>query len=106
MEWAAGLFEGEGCVTACEGRRRLSLKMTQEASVQRFHNAIGVGTVYGPYANRSGETDGYPRSPFWIWVADLDAADTAAAALFPHLTEWRREAFHRLFPDVVGEAVA
>lgn len=101
--WAAGLFEGEGSVTKCGGRRRLQLKMTEEASVRRFHDEMGVGAVYGPYRNRTGENDSYPRRPFWLWVAELDDADTAAAMLLPHLTEWRRTAIHRLFPDVVGE---
>jgi hypothetical protein len=48
--WAAGLFEGEGCI--CLTRRRdgrmqamLTLKMTDRDVVDRFHKIVGYGTV-------------------------------------------------------------
>lgn len=104
VDWAAGLFEGEGSVTVCGGRRRLQMKMTMEESVRRFHVAVGVGTVYGPYAHKS--PDRHPRSPFFMWVAEGADADEAVELLFPLLSEWRRAAIYRLFPDVVGEKVA
>lgn len=87
------------------GRRRLQLKMTREDSVRRFAVEMG-GRVYGPYANRMGEKDGYARKPVWVWVAELDDADNAAMKMFPHLSEWRRERLCELFPDVVGERPA
>lgn len=51
--WAAGLFEGEGSVYAenQNGRRylRLCLSTTDADVAARFHAAVGVGKVYGPY---------------------------------------------------------
>jgi hypothetical protein len=53
IAWAAGLFDGEGTATICGGQRRLAVKMADEESVRRFHAAIGVGKVYGPYEHRT-----------------------------------------------------
>jgi hypothetical protein len=104
VAWAAGLFEGEGSVTVCRERRRLQLKMISEESVRRFHVIVGAGKVYGPYSNRSG--DSYPRSPFFLWVAEGADAEAVVAMLFPLLSEWRRVAMYELFADVVGDAPA
>lgn len=49
IAWAAGLFEGEGCITfslgARDGTWRMSLRMNDKDVVQRFVQAIGVGHV-------------------------------------------------------------
>lgn len=90
IAWAAGLFEGEGSArVTSSGRPSLRVKMTREDSVLRFAKAVGAGKVYGPYENRM--DDGYPRSPFWTWIAEGPAAIAVAALLWPHLTQWRRD---------------
>lgn len=70
LAWAAGLFEGEGCITTRDngksGKRyaRLTLNMTDEDSVRRFFRAVGVGnvTLYNPPAiQKSG------RKMQWGW---------------------------------------
>lgn len=104
LTWAAGLFEGEGAVTVCNGRRRLALKMISEESVRRFAAAIGVGRVYGPYKNRS--RDRHPRSPFFYWMAEDAEAERAVELLFPLVSEWRRVAMYETFSDIVGDAPA
>jgi hypothetical protein len=50
--WAAGLFEGEGCITAQRRpgggeflRPLMSLQMTDADIVHRFHKIVGVGNV-------------------------------------------------------------
>ena len=48
--WAAGLFEGEGCITAQRRngkfmRPLMSLQMTDADIVHRFHVIVGVGNV-------------------------------------------------------------
>lgn len=78
MEWAAGLFEGEGAVTRNGTRPRLAVKMTSEESVRRFAIAVDVGKVYGPYGPYQPN-----RSPYWMWVGDGAAAKTVAALLAP-----------------------
>ena len=94
--WAAGLFDGEGSVTVCGGRRRLQLKMVDESSVRRFAAAVGRGFVYGPYANRAGEKDGYVRKDFFLWVAEKEAAVEVATLLYPLLSEVRRTSIDSL----------
>lgn len=63
VAWAAGLFEGEGCLTTREQRPRntenkypkrppyptLTLVSTDKDVVERFHRAVGVGLIHGPY---------------------------------------------------------
>ncbi len=46
IAWAAGLFEGEGCITHTDKRyTRLKLKMTDRDVVERFCKIVGVGKV-------------------------------------------------------------
>ncbi len=46
IEWAAGLFEGEGCITTRgKGYDRLCLKMTDKDVVEKFHSTVQVGQV-------------------------------------------------------------
>ena len=45
IAWAAGLFEGEGCIYI--GKKRLiCLISTDEDVVRRFHTIVGCGSVY------------------------------------------------------------
>ncbi len=88
IAWAAGLFEGEGSIsTPLVDRQRLQLKMNAEASVRRFADALGVGTVYGPYGPYAGQMG---RTPYFVWVAEGDAAVAAAALLREFVSQpWR-----------------
>jgi hypothetical protein len=55
LAWAAGLFEGEGCITRRQGvQTNLVMTMTDEDVVRRFHAIIGHGKVYGPYKTKTG----------------------------------------------------
>jgi hypothetical protein len=47
IAWAAGLFEGEGCVTEINRRFALAVKNTDE-EVIRFDEIVGLGRMYGP----------------------------------------------------------
>lgn len=86
--WAAGLFDGEGSV----GADRLQLKMVDRETVERFRDVVGCGTVYGPYANRTGEKDGYARSDYYLWVAVREDRFEVAHLLYPLLSSVRRTA--------------
>lgn len=83
-------------MTLCGKRRRLQLKMVDEQTVRRFAVAVGFGVVYGPYPNRSGERDGYPRNPYFLWVAEENAAVEVSTLLYPLLSEVRRIAIDGL----------
>ena len=93
LAWAAGLFEGEGSFSrSAKGRVRASLKMVEESSVRRFHDAVGVGKVYGPYGPYKKQTDkdGYERRPYFMWIASEEDAAAVLLRLGPLLTGWRK----------------
>jgi hypothetical protein len=90
IAWAAGLFDGEGTATICRGRPRLGLRMTDEATVRRFAEAVGHGKVYGPYENDAQtKRDGYVRKPFFYWVAEVEVGRAVVDLLRPFLSEFR-----------------
>lgn len=89
IAWAAGLFEGEGSCFIGSGQRqpRVSLQMTDEDAVRRFHAAIGRGNVraYEPVGNQHKAT--------WQWsVQSKDDVLFVLALLWPYLGDRRREA--------------
>lgn len=63
--------------------------MVEEEPVRRFSSVVGIGKVYGPYANGSGAKDGYPRRDFFMWVADGPDAALAFAEIKPWLSTFR-----------------
>lgn len=69
--WAAGLFEGEGCISAqhVEGYSyaRVSLGMTDEDPVRRFHRAVGCGSVN---CHHSPSTRAKGHKAKWLWRTD------------------------------------
>ena len=95
MTWAAGLFDGEGSITKHyqqdRGRPywRLTLGMTDEDLVRRFHEAVrGLGTInlrHPPSKQRRGE------KPMWVWASGSRAHVYAILAmLYPFFGERRR----------------
>lgn len=88
IAWAAGLFEGEGCISQGRGILVLRLNSTDEETPLRFCRIVQGGTVYGPYRNT--QRDGYARKPFWVWVGEsVDALETLRL-IFPWLSARRR----------------
>lgn len=88
IAWASGLFDGEGWITAHakDGRRylRLGLGMTDEDSVRRFHEAVGVGAVR--FDRRK-----LPASPLWAWgTSSFEDGQAVIAMLWPGLNARRR----------------
>ncbi len=81
IAWAAGLFEGEGCFTACyqrkTGRRYLHavLVSTDQDVLERFHRIVGVGKIY-PKAPRRPE-----HKPCWRWQVTTEAGFRAVYEL-------------------------
>lgn len=85
LAWAAGIYEASGSVSRQEGRQpRLSVKGTEEWVVRRFHEAVGLGTVYGPYNHQY--KDGYRRRPYFVWIGDAEVAHAVGAMLEPYLS--------------------
>ena len=87
--WACGLFEGEG--SACvytSGQCVVQLATTDRDVLERFVEAVGVGSIHGPH-DRSQQ--GW--KPLWKW--SCPAAEMEALLL--DMTHWmgarRREQF-------------
>jgi len=62
--WAAGLFEGEGCIhfkTDRPNQRVLSISMTDKDVMERFVDVVGYGNLNGPYMSK------LSTKPFWKW---------------------------------------
>jgi hypothetical protein len=80
IAWAAGLFEGEGCISTTTYRLQVALVMTDEDMVRRFDAIVERGKVYGPYHPPS---HGPRRKQFWRWAAYEDAAHDVIDLLMP-----------------------
>jgi hypothetical protein len=88
--WAAGLFDGEGCITrSSTGRPRwaLALTMTDEDVVRKFHRVVGCGRVnfrHTPADKARGSR------PSWSWRTSAKAdVQRVLQALLPYLGERR-----------------
>lgn len=74
MAWAAGWFEGEGCIFVRKIQRRsgsvritlgLTANSTDEDTVLRFQDIVGCGSTAGPRTVKA-----FPnRKPCWRWAA-------------------------------------
>jgi hypothetical protein len=89
--WAAGLFEGEGCVASREQKgktyHRLVVRMTDEDVIRHLHRVIGRGSVYGPYAPSK-----VGRKPVWEWSCTSRLDISFIVAMFwPWLGDRRRQ---------------
>ena len=81
--WAAGFFEGEGCITESNDNLITRITNTDEEVLQRFRDVVDSGTVYGPYTRQ--DRDGFKRKPTFAWVATEEAALDVLALLGPWL---------------------
>jgi hypothetical protein len=93
IAWAAGLFEGEGCISHLQRGGgffdvQVAVVMTDEEVVRRFDTIVNRGRVYGPYHPPS---SGARRKPFWRWVAQGDVAQDVLELLGPWLMSRRRK---------------
>lgn len=87
VAWAAGLFEGEGFISATEKTARVGIHMTDRDILERFREAVGCGTVYGPYDRGSN------RKPMFQWNAgSKSASDQTLRLLFPFFGPRRQAA--------------
>lgn len=94
LAWAAGLFDGEGCVYLRDGKRdrdrpEITLSITQcfdSEVLVRFRDAVGVGQVTGP-VNESGTGVG----PRWNYRSQRTASSLMAlASIWPWLGSVKR----------------
>ena len=87
IAWAAGLFEGEGSVCFGNNTVTLSVAMTDEDVVRKFHKLIGYGYVNGPYKRNNGKWKDQ-----WQWRSQgSQYSQITTAILWPYLGLRRRQ---------------
>ena len=85
--WAAGLFEGEGCISFDSRQpklRKVYLAMTDKDVMERFINIVGFGNLLGPYKGTN--------KPQWAWkVAKSSEVLRILKMFLPHFGKRRSE---------------
>lgn len=98
IAWAAGLFEGEGCIftnkeydkrdNKSRYRERLVLVSTDEDVVKKFHSIVGGNTVSGPNIRE----DRPNEKPTWRWnVSSKSDVERILNLFLPYLGIRRKE---------------
>jgi hypothetical protein len=90
VEWAAGLFEGEGTIVV---RRRgpgglslqLSLYSTDKDVVRAFRQVVRIGSVCGPYPRKDG------HKAMYQWYAFGENGKRVLRCLVPYFCSRRRK---------------
>lgn len=99
LAWAAGFFDGEGCVSGRGNRKGLpQIAITQHESpdcLLRFKKAVlNRGRVYGPRWDKRG------RGPIYVYNAStFENAQFIVALLWKYLSEPKRECAQEIFLD-------
>jgi len=90
IEWAAGLFEGEGCLSYLSTTNiwEISVEMTDKDSVWSFYEALGcVGNMTG---RRRASRPHY--KPTYRWrTCKRDLIFDIVMTFYPHLHERRQD---------------
>lgn len=91
LAWAAGFFDGEGCIGYYPQNRRMMVTVVQKdrRPLERFQEALGFGKIYGPAKS---------KSACYNWsVFSRDNVDKLFKLLVPFLSAPKQEQFHRAF---------
>lgn len=87
IEWASGLFEGEGCITNNGSKPKLSLAMTDLDAVQEFVKVMGYGNVREKKDRGSREAH-WKQTYEWA-VCKRSEVKRMLEMMLPHLCERR-----------------
>jgi hypothetical protein len=99
LAWAAGLFDGEGCIGVYPGIRQnrhntshyitlqMSIGQSDRQVLDRFYQAVGrLGNVGGPY------TYAYKLAPYYRWQArKFEHVQAIVAMLWTFLSPIKRQ---------------
>lgn len=81
--WAAGFYEGEGCIQAGKGIS-LTISQNEREPLDRFLAIFDCGTIYGPYTKNR-------KNPIFTYkVSGLDQVERIVSAMEPWLSERRK----------------
>ena len=91
LAWAAGLFEGEGCISKANKESvRLDLAMHERDIdiLKKFRRVMNRGKLYGPYKN---------NMIFWL-VFGREISCSVLLDLWPYLGERRKRRAIDFYP--------
>lgn len=93
LAWAAGFFDGEGCVSLLKSGRhtypQVGISQVDRMVLDRVTEAVGFGKVYGPYKT--------PRKPQYLYsVYGFEKTQALMAFLWPWLSPVKRAQFKRI----------
>lgn len=106
--WAAGFFDGEGCISLRTGRNRkygnylrVTITQTDVRPLERFLAAVGVGSIEGPRL----PTNGVGKKSYRRYVCQRKADVIGIfETLEPFLSEPKLEQFIRVFQEGAARA--
>jgi hypothetical protein len=88
LAWAAGLFEGEGCLTTHGKNMTALINSTDKDVIERFHSVIGFGSINGPYQSKVKAS----YKPYWRWrCGSFEHVQATIGLLWKHLGERRKQ---------------
>jgi hypothetical protein len=91
IEWAAGLYEGEGYLTRYKNRWELAVKMTDLDVLQDFYDIVRCGVLRGPYHDPSQKKH---HKPYYRWrTYNKQEIFDLVAEFYPLMCERRRAKF-------------
>lgn len=100
IAWAAGLFEGEGCIVVYKAPKlggMLTINMTDLDVLQKFHGIVGSGTLRGPYRAQKVQ-----HKPHYTWtVARWAHVEQIVHDFYPYLGQRRRAKADALYAQPV-----
>ena len=91
IEWAAGLFEGEGCIYTRKGsknalRHTLDINMTDKDVIEDFAEVVGA-KVLGPYNPPTAKSN---HKEFWrVTIGSKSEVKRVLSMLLPYLGQRR-----------------
>ena len=92
IEWAAGLFEGEGCLSyhSTQDRWQMRIKMTDDDVLNDFYDS--VNNIGNYYADRKPPSAAQHHKPFSIWELNKkDYIFELVMLFYPYMYTRRRE---------------
>lgn len=88
LAWAAGFFDGEGCVSVIKAtageRLAVQISSTYQPALERFLKAVQIGRIYGPYERGT-------FKPQWAYRANgFRRCQAVIAMIWPFLSGEKR----------------
>jgi hypothetical protein len=87
LAWAAGFYEGEGCISSSNGPGiQISVVQREPEMLHRFQQVFGFGKIMN-----HGRTTLSPRDTFVWYVGSFEKCQAVIAMIWPWLSTRRKE---------------